>query len=281
MRKIIIELTVIVGIIFIALFTMIKFIPDSKYYNANKLVEAGDYAQAMHIYAGLEDYKDSEAKYRETNALRVESMLLSNKDTDPQTGDYCYFGSYEQNGNIDDGKEPVCWRVLDRDEDKVLIISYKLLDVVSYNDSRENVKWFSSDMREWLNSDFEDTAFTEKEQDAIVKTTVKTPKNSDYDTSGGRNTHDDIFLLSSKEADKYFEDDTDRQSEPTKYAKKNGIYLDEDNNSCWWWLRTPGRDNNMASNVSDTGKVRELGIYVDSEQVGVRPALWVNVSKLR
>ena len=44
----------------------------------------------------------------------------------------------------------------------------------------------------------------------------------------------------------------------------------------WWWLRSPGRDQNIAASVSIGGSVRYYGNYVDYGSGCVRPALIIN-----
>ena len=59
--------------------------------------------------------------------------------------------------------------------------------------------WENSSVRAWLNGPYYRT-FTEEERELIVKTHNSNPDSSEYGTSGGNDTDDDIFLLSLDEA---------------------------------------------------------------------------------
>jgi hypothetical protein len=41
----------------------------------------------------------------------------------------------------------------------------------------------------------------------------------------------------------------------------------------WWWLRSPGNNDNNAANVNNDGNVNDNGNNVNNENGGVRPAL--------
>ena len=45
------------------------------------------------------------------------------------------------------------------------------------------------------------------------------------------------------------------------------------NGPCWWWLRSPGNNDNNAANVNNDGAVNYNGNNVNNDNNGVRPAL--------
>ena len=45
------------------------------------------------------------------------------------------------------------------------------------------------------------------------------------------------------------------------------------NGLCWWWLRSPGNNQNNAANVNNDGDVNENGNNVNNDNNAVRPAL--------
>ena len=130
--------------------------------------------------------------------------------------DSIYFGTYQQSSNGSGGYnlDPIKWRVLSNARGQLFLLSDQNLDVFQYHTENENVTWETSTMRSWLNGygaasniggssgtdytndNFLDTAFSAKEQTAIAETTVVNDNNTDYDTDGGNNTIDRIFLLS-------------------------------------------------------------------------------------
>ena len=42
---------------------------------------------------------------------------------------------------------------------------------------------------------------------------------------------------------------------------------------CWWWLRSPGNNQNNAANVNNDGDVNDNGNNVNNDNNAVRPAL--------
>ena len=88
--------------------------------------------------------------------------------------DSIYFGTYQQGSDGNGGykKEPVKWQVLSNEEDKLLLFADTILDIKDYNDVEDetpdrNIHWSECSLREWLNGDFFDTAFSENESTAI------------------------------------------------------------------------------------------------------------------
>ena len=70
------------------------------------------------------------------------------------------------------------------------------------------------------------------------------------------------------------------RSEGTKYAKTTALYVGDDGYS-WWWLRSPGRDASDAATVLSGGGVNAPGDIVYYNVYGIRPALWIDTSKLK
>lgn len=183
-----------------------------------------------------------------------------------QVGDKVKFGSYEQDGKTSNGKEQIEWRVLAVDGDRAFVVSEKGLDAKPINegDLSDSVNsmdndWDSSDLKAWLESDFVSQAFSDEEKEDI----------------DGSPT-----LLTTDEANQYFESDESRVCYPTKQAVKNGAWVD-DNDACYWWLSSPsdgGSDMWFATACVDSdGGVASWGIRVVRPDVAVRPALWVSL----
>ena len=163
------------------------------------------------------------------------------------------------------------------------------LDAKPYNTEWVDITWETCSLRKWLNGEFLNTAFNAQEQAKIAETTVSNPDNSVYGTAGGDATADRVFLLSIGEAYRYFKTHDDRTAKPTPYAAKNGadVVTAEDirkydwleqkhEGNCVWWLRSPGRDQSRAADVSSGGVVYDGGSYVFNDGNAVRPAFWLN-----
>ena len=186
-------------------------------------------------------------------------------------GDIIKFGNYpkDKNGNT----SPIEWLVLDVKGNEALLISRYGLDCIQYHNSWANITWEDCDLRKWLNNDFIKSAFSEEEVKKIKVSELKNEDNPEYETRGGNNTKDRIFCLSINEAEHYFGSDTDRQCRPTSNARNKGAYVDNSNSCCYWWLRSPGYDQNGASYVNSGGALHLNGYDVSLDSLAVRPAL--------
>ena len=181
-------------------------------------------------------------------------------------------GTYEQDNDTCNGPEDIEWIVLDVDGTKALLISKYCLDAAKYHNEKVDTTWAECDLRDWLNDDFLDEAFTSSEQKQILDTEITTPVSVYGNKTGGCDTVDKIFCLSIDEAQKYFSSNRDRKASRTKYAASRTPYS-------WWWLRSPGGANNAAKAiVNDKGKVTTGGNWVTNND-SVRPAMWVDTSK--
>lgn len=198
-------------------------------------------------------------------------------------GDTITFGAYEQDNNTSNGKEAIEWTVLDKDGMSLLLISKQALDCQQYNTSYTDVTWESCSLRKWMNGTFLNKAFNAEEQAQIQNTTVSADKNPEYNTNPGNATTDKVFLLSINEVEKYFNSDEARKCAPTAYAKAQGAYTSDIYKTasgaatCWWWLRSPGINPNIAASVLNVGSVNCNGHTVNYDNDAVRPALWINL----
>lgn len=194
-------------------------------------------------------------------------------------GDTIVLGSYEQDNDESNGKEPIEWMVLDRQDNKILIISKYALDCQQYHIERESVTWETCTLRQWLNETFLNEAFTMEEQKPILMVTNPASKCPGFTTNQGNETKDKVFLLSGQEVTSYFENENDTMCTVTAYAVARGAYLDDRHGTCPWWTRSLGRDQ---TKVAPVGSVQGLqtGAFqgyanVDDDNLGVRPAMWI------
>ena len=159
-----------------------------------------------------------------------------------------------------------------------MLVSKFGLDCQPYHKSHGKTTWAYSSLRNWLNSSFLKAAFTTDELNVILKATVDNSSsqgNSNWNTQGGENTTDRIFLLSYAEADQYFDSNDDRIIQATEYAKGQGAHINSSNDSCWWWLRSPGSNQDDAADVGAGGTLG-YNTAVNYDGDVVRPALWIN-----
>ena len=169
--------------------------------------------------------------------------------------------------------QPIEWQVLHIDEDnnRVLIVSRYLLDLRIF-DNTSNV-WSTSSIRTWLNDDFYNTVFTDKEKGYIA-----------YSELTDVGTTDNVFLLSKTEAEAYFASSLARRCTPTSYAcsKYTIPYSSIDENTyLYWWLRSPStlipkNPYAVSSRTYDSTNDNTAG----NSSFGIRPALWIDLNVL-
>ena len=257
-----------------------------------------EYLKASEILDGLKDYRGSHRlrEYCSTMAdqcfgvdknAQMNDLLIQNneviesirkeivlKDHPIQMHWTIPFGRYVQEG---DEPTPILWHVLAIEGNTLLLISEYALDCKCYNEKNEYVTWKTCTLRQWLNSDFLNTAFTEEEKEMIQVSHLKNEDNLIYGTSGGEETKDKVFLLSIEEAQRYFPNDEARQCKPTANAVAKGAYVDNDNGNCWWWLRSPGTGSRLAAFVSYDGSLIFYGYWVNGSVDAVRPSLRIHL----
>lgn len=198
-----------------------------------------------------------------------------------KVGEYITFGYYEQDLNK---RNEIEWLVLEVKHGKALLISRYALDCQPYNSKCVDVTWETCTLRQWLNIDFINAAFSDNEKARILTVPVSADKNPNYSTNPGNVTKDKIFLLSVAEVNKYFSNKESRKCARTAYAAAQGAYTDfsykTENNeyTCVWWLRTPGIDQNTAVMVQFGGDILDFGHLVHHRDYAVRPAMWISTN---
>lgn len=199
-------------------------VTETKYQKATNLNAFGKYDEAYAIYVTLTGYKDVDKLLAEDD-----NMIAAARDAKFAVGNYVSFGTYPQTKAGNDAT-PIEWLVLARDGNKALLISRYGLDAQPYNKDNTSVTWETCTLRTWLNGMFYNKAFSSAEQAAILTTNVDNSKSqcySGWNTSGGNNTQDKVFLLSYAEASKYFgvtynSSNTKSRVAPTAYAIAQG-----------------------------------------------------------
>ena len=257
-------------------------IPNNKYSSAVSLMNDEKYDEAIAAFDALNGYKDSE-KQLENCYIRKLGEEKWNKIKNIKIGDSYTFGTYEQDNNTSNGKEAIEWTVLDKDGMSLLLVSKQALAWQQYNTSYTDVTWENCTLRKWLNGTFLNNAFSTEEQAQIQNTTVSADNNPQYSTNPGNATTDKVFLLSINEVEKYFNSNEARKCAPTAYAEAQGVWTSDTYKTpsgaatCWWWLRSPGSNQDEAASVYVDGSVGEYGRNVNHVHGAVRPAMWITI----
>ena len=246
------------------------------YREALRLEEAGEHEGAYDAYSHLGGYADS--------AERLRAMI----EADPalpyrsaKKGELIEFGAFEQDGDAANGPEPIRWIVLDRIDERLLLLSRDSLDAAPYHRVPfEPVTWERSDLRRWMNSDFLATAFNEKEVCLVPTVEIPNTPQSATGTAAGPTTRDRVFALSETEASIYISDAVERASlgsaALSAAVDDDDLPTDEEGRTDWW-LRSPGTYDFTAQYVDREGVRHGSGAAADATY-GVRPALWLDTS---
>lgn len=186
-----------------------------------------------------------------------------------EAGDFVAFGSYEQDNNPDNGPEPITWKVLAREPDSLLLLSWYGLEYQPYS-TEESGAWDVSGIRAWLNGTFLNTAFSEKEKKRLITAEYEPDRNPVFGTDPGQATQDTVRLLTVAEKERYLDEDAGRA-----YATET---LDDftvgqyGRNEKEWWQLTPGGSIRRAI-TTDYARMSYFGARQNKEEVAARPLI--------
>lgn len=156
------------------------------------------------------------------------------------------------------------WYVLEKQDERILVITEKIIKKRPYHNEECEITWEMCDMRKYLNGEFYNS-FNKADRERIIEVTNETPNNPWYGTNGGNPTTDKIFLLSINEVLKYFGDSgliNEREVHQNcewcqdeywpwlldKY-NINRRAVDDDGIVRHWTLRSPGANGHNVASV--------------------------------
>ena len=175
-----------------------------------------------------------------------------------ETNQTVSFGNYCQDKTLT--KTELEWIVLDRHDNKTLLLSKYAIasNKIKYDGT---FHWEESSVSKWLNEEFINEAFSIDEQKMIIA-------NSEIH-------NDKVFLLSQEEAERYLVSAESRKCHPTERVAGNGSTY----SYIVWWLRTRGSNPFYIVYVDTEGDIDQRGRPGQFNYYGVRPAIWVDLSK--
>ena len=191
-------------------------------------------------------------------------------------GDTVSFGAYEQDNDPANGEEPIEWIVLEKDGSEFLLLSRRALDARPFNLTQTDATWETCTLRQWLNEDFFQSAFSASEQAQILDSVVTGDANPSWGTTGGADTTDRVYILSMVEAQRYTGLLSIGQCSPTAYASSREVLTMS--GKCWWWTRTGGSSLGMQTYVDQDGDVSSSGRSNNFENGAVRPVIRANLA---
>lgn len=205
------------------------------------------------------------------------------------------FGRYEQWKT--GATEPIEWSLLGMDEKGALLLSEYCLEARSFHseDKTDDLAWMGwkdSNIREWLNNDFYNEAFSASERALIEIRSHETKARVKGEPP--ITTNDKAFLLGCDDLHLYmgrfFEDTT--ATERCKELRYR-IYIDrrtrmyniggtaKELDGCVWWLRdfSFGADSSIMF-CWQNGKPEYTRGYCPNTICGIRPAIWLSLEGL-
>jgi tetratricopeptide (TPR) repeat protein len=270
----------------------------AQYAEAETLLDAGKYDDAVEAFEALGDYSDAKNMviYCRNEQLYSEiTELLSNGNTAnaylllQELGEYkdstemmenlvfenpyleylavqeretVFFGAYEQDNDTSNGAEPVEWIVLKKRENQLMLLSKYCLDAQPFDTTDANyMVWQNSELYDWLNTEFLEAAFSEDERNMIM---------------------DKITLLGVDDTETYIDQIGTLSAEATSYAIAQGA--DTRDGNAYWWLKTffdpftgnYGTYGSSAAYVTPSGTVSSTAL--DISDISIRPVVWIEIT---
>ncbi|MBQ1257767.1 MAG: hypothetical protein IIX93_10920 [Clostridia bacterium] len=243
------------------------------------------YTLAAALFESLDEYKDSRAMAEASKmfltvmeeamkeAENAEVKSASAAEEEPETmpaaaedtemmykaGDTVYFGSYYQEYGSNT-KRAVEWRVLDIADGKLLLLSEYGLERRQFDSG--SALWEESDICAWLNGDFMNRAFSEREKRAVKPAPEYEATSSEANAPGK-----DIFLLSLEEAVRYNLDGTTCKGTSRAMVNRTFEY------DSWWFRDT---DKSVRNNRNAFYSHAYYRSSSKNTQLLIRPAVWVD-----
>lgn len=257
-----------------------KILPERERRAAYEAAEAalaeGNTVEAMDRFSVMWGYEDAKDRATELACSLLPDDSLTKLTRNVQLGQYISFGSWEQDGDLENGPEPITWLVLAEDDGRILLWSDLVLDQKPFHDTNTDITWADCSLRSWLNEDFYHNAFTPEEQLMIPMTLVENPDNSAAGTKGGADTEDHVYILSFNELVVFANCGYIPYiyTAPTPYAASRGVETHTSWGTCCWWLRSPGAQQNCVCYCAMNGNPLYSGL-VNRRNYGVRPVIWL------
>lgn len=167
--------------------------------------------------------------------------------------------------------KPIEWIVLKKweKEKKALVISKAAL-FTGFFDEESLPCWEKSDIRSYLNDQILTKCFSTEEQSRILPRRLPREK-ADLLESDAYDTYDRLFFLSIQEAERFFDDDDER--------KTFCLTKQDELPAVAWWLRSRIAGENTVAYVDRVGRINRIGHYADEENVGLRPAFYLDLDE--
>ncbi|MBO6292916.1 MAG: hypothetical protein J6N51_11805 [Selenomonas sp.] len=223
-------------------------------------IEASDYEKSVRqrlMEASCQENHETGQEEAETIGSPAKGSQCVNE------GDCIVFGRM--------GDLHLVWQVLEKDADRLLLLSRYGLECKPFHDAQRSL-WKASALRTYLNSKFISRCFTRQEQELIAATYVSNRQETRKEAMDGNSTEEKVFLLSVKEAERYLRGTAEIKCR----AIADGHVA---NHFCDWWLRTSPEDISKAAYVNKDGIINARGKKLVETNTHIRPAIWLKLTE--
>lgn len=200
----------------------------------------------------------------------------------PNKKDYQFSTSETVNGGSEYyfKLEPIRWRIILDDSEGLTLMCDSIIDTKRYDDNSNNYK--NSEIRNWLNNQFYNSAFNDIQRNIILGTNVdNSVASTGYPTNSNvcANTFDKIYMLSYLEANKL----SNRKVLASDYSIATGVAINTDIASYGngaWWLRSPHSSTTdpAVRYIGDDGVIKG-GRNYGNMHMGIVPVLRIKIEK--
>lgn len=281
----------------------------------NKSVSNYQYSESSQVMEIMESETTTEQEMMNKDDIQAIENTENEKDDNQIeiVDNIIKFGKYQQGLTAGSSliEQPIEWIVLEKKDNRVLLLSKYILDLKCYNDLFDpEISYENSSLRKWLNNDFFNEAFSDEDKERIQPMALLNNANEKYNVSNTNTTIDKVFILSIDDIVKYFgegaktengyEFDQNVATSGTEYAqvKTNDAYdydapnlqlyvynNDEDKkeeyewangNSPYWLRSVVGELGNVAA-IDYNSFFDMSGIMQNMPYLGVRPAICINI----
>lgn len=208
-----------------------------------------------------------------TDEEELKVLQVSDKEGLFTNGNFCYQGvHYAKKDDIFYKDASIAWRVLKDDGGYLTLLSDKLLASRAY-DSWSG--WKDSGIRDWLNGEFLENAFTKEEQEQIALTMLSSESLVYMKPSAVEITEDKIYLPNEEDVKNtsygFSSSDLEDESRVAYWTQ----YMDQKEQAADWWLRgEPNWSYGNPQNVRVSSKGSFTRWYM-TWSYGIRPMLRV------
>ncbi len=152
---------------------------ESQYRKACNMMNEADYENAISVFRDISSYRDSEMKILECEKMQIVGPIMN-----AQIGDVVQFGNY--NGITD-------WVVMDILENEyIILVGAEKIAERPFSDI--NANWQLSTIRQWLNDDYYNEAFSEREKSVMISAHVGIKGNIEWVKDEDNTTGDWVIL---------------------------------------------------------------------------------------